>query len=67
MSLVLAIALKDAESVARILYRVGTPDSRANLMAFSNDIEAILGRVPADDVQGRQHASTCCATCSTSR
>ncbi len=42
VSLVLAIALKDSESAARILYRMGTPDSRANLMAFKQDIDAIL-------------------------
>lgn len=41
--LVLAIALKDSESVARILYRSGTADSRANLAGFKNDIEGILG------------------------
>ena len=43
VSLVLAIALKDSDSVARLLYRLGTPDSRANLLAFRQDIEAILG------------------------
>lgn len=40
--LVLAVALKDADSVARILYRVGVPDQRANLAAFRNDIQQIL-------------------------
>lgn len=43
VSLVLAVALKDSESVARLLYRMGTPDSRANLLAFRQDIDAILG------------------------
>jgi ubiquinone biosynthesis protein len=43
ISFLMAIALKDAESVARLLYRLGTPDSRANLMAFRTDIESILG------------------------
>ncbi len=43
ISLILAIAVKDSESVARILYRIGAPDSRANLMAFRTDIEAIIG------------------------
>ncbi|MFB1482629.1 ABC1 kinase family protein [Corallococcus sp. RDP092CA] len=42
--LCLAVALKDSDSVARILYRVGVPDSRANLMGFRNDIESILGQ-----------------------
>jgi ubiquinone biosynthesis protein len=39
---VLAVALKDSDSVARILYRVGVPDARANLMGFRNDIESLL-------------------------
>jgi ubiquinone biosynthesis protein len=42
--LCLAVALKDSDSVARILYRVGVPDSRANLVGFRNDIENILGQ-----------------------
>ncbi|RKH12915.1 AarF/ABC1/UbiB kinase family protein [Corallococcus praedator] len=42
--LCLAVALKDSDSVARILYRVGVPDARANLMGFRNDIESILGQ-----------------------
>ncbi len=41
--LVLAVALKDSDSVARILYRVGVPDARANLVGFRNDIEGLLG------------------------
>lgn len=40
----LAIALRDSDSVARILYRVGVADSRANLIGFRNDIEKILGQ-----------------------
>ncbi|MEW6433720.1 MAG: AarF/UbiB family protein [Myxococcota bacterium] len=43
IQLVLAIGLKDSESAARILYRLGTPDARTNLMAFRRDIDAILG------------------------
>lgn len=43
IQLVLAIGLKDSDSVARILYRLGTPDTRTNLMAFRTDIDAILG------------------------
>lgn len=42
IQLILAIALKDAESVAKTLYRLGTPDSRTNLIAFKSDIDAIL-------------------------
>lgn len=43
VQLVLAIGLKDSDSAARILYRLGTPDARTNLMAFRKDIDAILG------------------------
>jgi ubiquinone biosynthesis protein len=43
VQLVLAVGLKDSESVARILYRLGTPDSRTNLVSFRQDIDAILG------------------------
>jgi ubiquinone biosynthesis protein len=42
--LCLAVALKDSDSVARIVYRMGVPDARANLVGFRNDIESILGR-----------------------
>lgn len=42
--LCLAVALKDSDSVARLLYRVGVADARANLVGFRNDIEAILGQ-----------------------
>lgn len=42
ISLILAVSLKDSESVARQLYRLGTPESRANLHAFKTDIDAIL-------------------------
>ncbi|MBX5482393.1 MAG: AarF/ABC1/UbiB kinase family protein [Myxococcaceae bacterium] len=44
IQLILAIALKDPDSVARILYRIGTPDARANLIGFRNDIDAILNQ-----------------------
>lgn len=42
ISLVLSVALKDSDSVARLLYRVGIPDKRANLVGFKADIENIL-------------------------
>jgi ubiquinone biosynthesis protein len=42
--LCLSVALKDSDSVARILYRVGVPDARANLVGFRNDIDGILGQ-----------------------
>ncbi len=40
--LTLAIALKDPDTVARVLYRVGIPDSRTNLVAFRTDIQGVL-------------------------
>jgi ubiquinone biosynthesis protein len=40
--MVLSISLKDSDSVARLLYRLGSGDSRANLMGFRQDIDAIL-------------------------
>jgi ubiquinone biosynthesis protein len=42
IQLILAVALRDSESLARQLYRLGTPDSRANLLQFKTDIDAIL-------------------------
>lgn len=42
VQLILAVALRDSESLARQLYRLGTPDSRANLLQFKTDIDAIL-------------------------
>lgn len=44
IQLILAVALKDSESAAKLLYRLGTPDSRANLIGFKNDIETIIGQ-----------------------
>lgn len=40
--LVLAVALKDADTVARLIYRVATPDKRTNLNAFRQDIQGVL-------------------------
>ncbi len=37
-----AVALKDSDSVARLLYRMGAPDSRANLAGFRADVETLL-------------------------
>jgi ubiquinone biosynthesis protein len=42
--LVLAVALKDADTVARLLYRVATPDKRSNLAAFRTEIQELLDR-----------------------
>jgi ubiquinone biosynthesis protein len=40
--LVLAVALKDADTVARLVYRVATPDKRTNLSAFKRDIQGVF-------------------------
>jgi ubiquinone biosynthesis protein len=37
-----AVALKDADSVARLLYRMGAPDARANLAGFRADVATLL-------------------------
>ena len=42
--LIVAVALKDADSVARLLYRIGAPDARPNIAAFRSDIDTLLGR-----------------------
>jgi ubiquinone biosynthesis protein len=42
--LIVAVALKDSDSVARLLYRIGAPDARANIAAFRSDIDGVLGR-----------------------
>lgn len=42
--LVLAISLKDPDTVARLLYKVGIPDERINLHQFRTDIHDILDR-----------------------
>lgn len=48
VTLVMAVALKDADSAARVLYKVGVPDQRANLSAFRDDIADILDRYLRD-------------------
>ncbi|MCL2178003.1 MAG: AarF/ABC1/UbiB kinase family protein [Proteobacteria bacterium] len=42
VNLVLAVSLKDAGSVARLLYRMGEPTERTNLLGFRDDIEHIF-------------------------
>jgi ubiquinone biosynthesis protein len=42
--LVLAISLKDPDTVARLLYKVGVPDERINLHQFRADIHDVLER-----------------------
>jgi ubiquinone biosynthesis protein len=42
--LVLAISLRDPDTVARLLYKVGVPDERINLHQFRQDIHDILER-----------------------
>ncbi len=42
--LTLAVALGDPDTVARVVYRIGIPDTRTNLAAFKGDIATLLGR-----------------------
>ena len=42
VSLVTAVVLKDADSVAMTLYRVAIPDARADLVGFKRDLDGIL-------------------------
>jgi len=42
--LVLAVSLRDPDTVARLLYKVGVPDERINLHQFRSDIPDILER-----------------------
>jgi ubiquinone biosynthesis protein len=56
VQLVLSIALRDADSVARILYRVGTPDTRTNLAGFRGDIEGILSQYKSGTTLGSINA-----------
>ena len=42
--LCVAVALKDADSVARLLYRLGGPEGRASLTAFRSDVDGLLNR-----------------------
>ena len=44
VTLLVAIALRDPESVARILNRIGLPDARSPLSEFREDIRQILDR-----------------------
>jgi len=57
--LVLSVALKDADSVARLLYRVGVPDGRADLQGFKIDIQGIFNQhLPASGTLGGINART---------
>ncbi len=42
--LVMAIALRDADTLARLIYKVGVPDERINLSRFRSDIHEVLDR-----------------------
>jgi len=42
--LVLAVSLRDPDTVARLLYKVGVPDQRINLHSFRQEIHDILER-----------------------
>jgi ubiquinone biosynthesis protein len=44
VTLIMAVALRDPETVARVLYRVGVPDAHTPITAFRDDIGRILER-----------------------
>ncbi len=44
VTLIMAVALRDPETVARVLYRVGVPDAHTPITAFRDDIGQILER-----------------------
>lgn len=44
VTLIMAVALRDPETVARVLYRVGVPDAHTPITAFRDDINQILER-----------------------
>jgi ubiquinone biosynthesis protein len=57
--LVLSVALKDADSVARLLYRVGVPDGRTDLQGFKTDIQGIFTQhLPAAGTLGAINTRT---------
>jgi ubiquinone biosynthesis protein len=44
VTLVVAVALRDPETVARVLYRIGIPDAHAPITELRDDISGILDR-----------------------
>jgi ubiquinone biosynthesis protein len=44
VTMILAVSLRDADSVARVLTRIGLPDSRTPIATFRGDIAEILDR-----------------------
>jgi ubiquinone biosynthesis protein len=49
--LCLAVALKDPDTVARLLYRIGVPDARVNLSALRTDVAGILDTYLAGELR----------------
>lgn len=46
----LAISLKDAGTLARLLYKIGIPDERVSLQALGADVQAVLDRYLGADL-----------------
>ncbi len=44
VTLIMGVALRDPETVARVLYRIGVPDAHEPITAFRSDISSILDR-----------------------
>jgi len=55
--LCLAVALKDTDTVARLVYKTGVPDDRVNLFQFRNEIAGILERYKDLELQQIRTAS----------
>jgi ubiquinone biosynthesis protein len=44
ITLIMAVSLRDPDTVARILYRIGLPDAHTPITSFRSDISALLER-----------------------
>lgn len=55
--LCLAIALKDADTVARLLYKVGVPEQRVSLLQFRTDIAEVLEEYLGVELQDIESAN----------
>ncbi len=53
----IAIPLRDADATARLLYRLGTPTERVNLLQFRDEIQGLLDKYVAGEL-GEMHAGS---------
>jgi len=57
VTLIMGVALRDPETVARILYRIGVPEAHASLTTLRDDIAGILDRYLGLKLEEIQSAS----------